>query len=300
MRRRLCRRWARGYAYPGSMSASPFGLDYHRLGWGCQAPGAAFEGISRRAQKGESGLDLAWHVGSMVYPVIRQHPRFPLRLPVLCESPAVAGYRTVGLTHNVSQGGLLLEVPQPLAPGTPMSLLMCTGDQNARAEAVVVWAVEDQPSRMGLRLTTLAESDRLAWDQFLAFQGGPTPRASVRIPIALEVTLRIPPDIRVTARVDNISDGGLLLGLSEGISPQTQLTVAVPPWLTFPAVETEMEVVWTRDAPGEQGVLHGLRFSADDISKELFLIGILLRQIVVGAEAEVKAAGYLRTSDPLR
>lgn len=216
----------------------------------------------------------------MGYPTIRRHPRLALRMPVLCESPAVAGYRTVGVTQNVSLGGLLLEVPQLLAAGTPTNLLLLMGERNARAEGVVVWTAEDQPSRMGLQFTTLIESDRLAWDQFLAFQGGPTPRASVRIPIALEVTLRIPPDIRVTGRVDNISDGGLLLVLSEGLSPQTQLTVAVPPWLTLPAVETEMEVLWTLDAPGEQGVLHGLRFSADDIGKELFLIGILLRQLV--------------------
>lgn len=201
-------------------------------------------------------------------------------MPVLCESPAVAGYRTVGVTQNVSRGGLLLEVPQLLSAGTPTNLLLMMGERNARAEAVVVWSAEDQPSRMGLQLITLTESDRLAWDQFLAFQGGPTPRASVRIPIDLEVTLRIPPDVRVTGWIDNISDGGLLLLLSEGLSPQTQLTVAVPPWLTLPAVDAEMEVVWNRDASDGQGVLHGLRFSADDIGKELFLIGILLRQLV--------------------
>lgn len=231
----------------------------------------------REVKIGRIELTLGQSMGDTT---VRQHPRLPLRMPVLCESPAVGGYRTVGVTRNVSRGGLLLEVPQLLSPGTPTNLLLMMGERNARAEGVVVWSAEDQPSRMGLQITTLTKSDRLAWDQFLAFQGGPTPRASVRIPIALEVTLRMPPDIRLTGRIDNISDGGLLLLLSEGLSPQTKLTVVVPPWLALPAVDTEMEVVWNRDTPEGQGVLHGLRFSDDDIGKELFLIGILLRQLV--------------------
>ncbi len=41
----------------------------------------------------------------------RQHPRFPLRMPVLWESPAVRGYQKIGFTQNVSQGGLLLALP---------------------------------------------------------------------------------------------------------------------------------------------------------------------------------------------
>ncbi|MFQ5847210.1 MAG: PilZ domain-containing protein [Candidatus Methylomirabilales bacterium] len=210
----------------------------------------------------------------------RQHPRFPLRMPVLCESPAIPGYRALGLTWNVSRGGLLLEVPQPLSPGTPADLLLLTWSQNARAEAAAVWAAESPPSRMGLRFTKLTGTDRVAWERLLAFQAGPTPRTSIRIPIALEVTCRIPPGTWLPGQAENLSDGGLLLVLPRVIAGRTRVTVRVPPLLAFPSVEAEMDVVWTRSAPRGHGVLHGLRFCWDDISKELFLIGVLLRQFV--------------------
>ncbi len=217
-------------------------------------------------------------------PASRQHPRVPLRMPVFCESPAITGYRTVGLTQNVSRGGLLLEVPQALAPDTPTRLLLLMGDRNARAEGAVVWTAEDPPSRMGLKFTMMTEADRLAWEQLLDLQAGPKSRASVRIPMVLDVTCRDQPDTTLPGRIENLSDGGLLLVLSQDLSPQTQLTVTVPPWLTLPSVEAAMEVVWTRSAPEGDGVLHGLRFRADDIGKELFLIGTLLRQIVASDE----------------
>jgi c-di-GMP-binding flagellar brake protein YcgR len=133
---------------------------------------------------------------------------------------------------------------------------------------------------MGLKFTTLAGDDLATWERLLVLQAGPTPRASVRLPIALEVTCRIPPDNRVRGQAENISEGGLLLILAEGLSPRTQLTVEIPPWFSLPAVEAEMEVLWMGNAARREGVLHGLRFCSDDIGKELFLIGALLRQLV--------------------
>ena len=50
-------------------------------------------------------------MGTMSHIENRQHPRFPLRMPVLWESPAVRGYQKIGFTQNVSQGGLLLALP---------------------------------------------------------------------------------------------------------------------------------------------------------------------------------------------
>lgn len=234
----------------------------------------------------------------MDHAATRQHPRLPLRMPVFCESPAVSGYRTVGLTQNVSRDGLLLEVPQPLAAGTPINLLLLTGDHNARAEAVVVWKAEDPPSRMGLKFTALTGGDLATWERLLVLQAGPTPRASVRLPIALEVACRIPPDMRVTGQAENISEGGLQLAVGQGLSPRTLLTVEIPPWFTLPAVEAEMEVVWNRSAPTLESVLHGLRFCSDDIGKELFLIGALLRQLVDSDEATPEGEGEQPLTEP--
>lgn len=112
------------------------------------------------------------------------------------------------------------------------------------------------------------------------FQKGPTRRVSVRIPFALGVTCRVSPGTSLAGHVKNLSNGGLMLALPQGIPPATRLTVAVPPWATLPPKEVQMELVWTRPGLIEEGVLHGLRFCADDITKELFLITTLLRRLL--------------------
>jgi hypothetical protein len=216
----------------------------------------------------------------MSYSEIREHPRFPLRMPVFCESPAVPGYRTVGLTHNVSRGGLLLEVPDLLTPGTPTTILMNPEGQNARSEAVVVWTAGGNPGRMGLKFTNWAVADRLLWDRLLAFQASSTPRASVRIPIDLEVACLVSPNTRLTGRAHNISDGGLMVTFPQAVDLRTRVIVATPTGLTLPLMEAETEVMWTRVPAQGEGVLHGLRFTKDDIDKEFFLIGALLQEML--------------------
>lgn len=208
----------------------------------------------------------------------RQHPRFPLRLPVLCESQGVPGYRTVGITRNVSFGGLMLEAPRPLAPHTPTSLRLLAGDRIAHAEAVVVWMTQEPSSRMGMRFTAWGGSDSHVWDQLLAFQAGPTPRASLRIPITLEVTCVIPPDTRLRGRAENVSDGGLMVALPKAFAPQTLVNVEVPSWVS--RLPVEAEVMWAQTISEGHDVMHGLRFLAEDVGKELFLIGALLQQLL--------------------
>lgn len=236
--------------------------------------------VPKTVIEGQVGLYIATHPGIMAHTTTRKYSRFPMRVPVLCESPAIPGYRAAGVTQNVSQGGLLLEVATPLAPSTPMNLLLCTGAQNARAEAMVVWRAEDPPARMGLRFTTWEAADHIAWEHLLAFQASPTRRASVRIPMVLTVTCLIPPDTSLPGEIKNLSEDGLMIALPQAFPPPTRLTVAAGPWPSLSPVEAEMEVVWSRADPEGHGLLHGLRFCADDISKELFLIGTLLRQVI--------------------
>lgn len=208
----------------------------------------------------------------------RHHPRFPLRMPVLCEGPPGQDYRTLGLTQNVSHGGLLLAVPRLVTRGTPVNLRLLTGDRISRAEAGVVWTADNSPGLMGVRLTTLSGVDRLAWEHLITFQAGPTPRASLRIPIDLDVTCLLAPDTRVSGRVENLSDGGMMMVLPQAVAPHTRVSVVVPAWLILPPVEAE--VVWTRANPAVPGVVHGLHFLASDMGKELFLVGTLLRQLL--------------------
>lgn len=199
-------------------------------------------------------------------------------MPVICESPAVRGYQKIGFTQNVSQGGLLLEVPEVLAPGTSTGLRLLAGERITRADAVVVWMTQHSPGRIGLQFTGMVGADRLAWEEPMVLQAGSSARTSLRIPINLEVACMIPPDIRLEGRAENISDGGLLIVFPQTVIPQTHLTVSVPPGLFLPPVETE--VVWILAAPKGQGVLHGVRFLAEDKGREQFLLGVLFRRLL--------------------
>jgi len=243
--------------------------------------------------RGERGIDLAATWSHMVYAATRQYPRFPLRLPVVCESTALPGYWSVALTQNVSQGGLLLHVGRPVPPGSPVSLLMATGDRNVRADGVIVWTAEEPPCRMGVRLTTWEGGARLAWERLLTFQAGQPRRAAVRFPITLVVTCRLSREMSRPGCVENVSDTGLRIIFPQALPLNTRLSVVDPPWFILSPVEAEMQVVWTRAAPEGRGVLHGLRFCSDDIVKELFLVGLLLRHLVAQEEGarEINRAG---------
>jgi hypothetical protein len=128
---------------------------------------------------------------------------------------------------------------------------------------------------MGFRITKMSPADASAWEELLAFQGGPTPRSSLRISIDLEVTCHVPPGTRLQGRVENLSDGGLLVVLPQAVPPRTRVSVAGPSWLVLPPVEAE--VVWARDSLQGEGALHGLRVLTDETGKELFTIGAILR-----------------------
>lgn len=207
----------------------------------------------------------------------RQDPRLQVRIPVRCDS-AEPGYRTLGLTQNVSRSGLLIEAPELLARGTTTRLRLLTGDRIAEAEAVVVWTLERSAGQMGMRLTRMSEADSIAWEQLLAFQGGPTPRASVRIALDLEITCVVGPDSAVTGRMENLSDGGLLVVLPRAIPPQTHVRVVGPAWISLPPIDAE--VVWVLAGTARGGIMHGLRVLSDEKGEELFRIGTILRILI--------------------
>ena len=205
----------------------------------------------------------------------RQEPRLPIRIPVRCEGPAIPYYRTLAFTRNVSRGGLQVEVQRLVSRGSAVHLRLLTGERIAQAEAEVVWSVENAPGRMGLRIISMDKDDLEAWDALIAFQGGPTPRTSLRIPLDLEVTVVVHPDAPLAGRVENLSEGGLLVYLPRVIPQQTLVKVVGPDWLVLPPVEAE--VVWSGGERGVEGVLHGLRILSSDVGKELFVIGTILR-----------------------
>jgi hypothetical protein len=172
----------------------------------------------------------------------------------------------------------LVEAPRLIARGTPTNLRLLTGERITCAEAVVIWKTDESPGQMGLRFTRMAEDDFLSWEELLAFQGGPTPRASLRIPVDIEVACLLDLDTRLQGRIQNLSEGGLLVLLPRPVPPRTIVTVEGPAWLSLPRAKTE--VVWNRGGSETEGILHGLRVLGEDVGRELFLIGTILRSFL--------------------
>lgn len=73
----------------------------------------------------------------MTHTSTRKGLRFPVRLPVLCDGQAIPSYCALGLTQNVSRGGLMVEVHQLLTPGICTGLLLSLGNQNAQIQGMV-------------------------------------------------------------------------------------------------------------------------------------------------------------------
>ena len=209
---------------------------------------------------------------------LRQSPRFKLRMPVLCESPAVRDYRSLGLTQNVSQSGLMVEAADLLPQGTSTDLRLLAGGVITRADAVVIWMAGNASGRMGLRFTRMTDANSVAWERLLVTQAAQGVRTSLRIPLDLEVTCVIPEGTRLRGRAENLSDGGMMVVFPQAVSPQTRVRLEIPLWLVLPPMEAQ--VVWMRGRADVPDVAHGLRFLTEERGKELFLIGTLLRRFL--------------------
>ena len=83
------------------------------------------------------------------------------------------GPDSTGRIRNLSEGGLMVELPEGLVPGTALDLVLTLGDHPVRAEAEVVWAQDptdnSNSSRVhGLKFTRLELQDRLTLAVFMA------------------------------------------------------------------------------------------------------------------------------------
>jgi hypothetical protein len=83
------------------------------------------------------------------------------------------GPDTTGRIRNLSEGGLLVELPELLSPGTQLDLVISVDDRSVHAEAEVAWAQElpTTPAgsyRHGVKFTRFELQDRLTWAVFIA------------------------------------------------------------------------------------------------------------------------------------
>lgn len=100
--------------------------------------------------------------------------RLPLELSVTCQPKGQAGPPLQGQTGNLSRGGLLLRLPQALAPETVVELTLHTPHGPLTAEGTVVWVqppdqgTPGEPIRHGVRFTALGWSTTLSLGLVLA------------------------------------------------------------------------------------------------------------------------------------
>ncbi len=198
-------------------------------------------------------------------------PRYPIQLPVLYRVPGPLPRPVgVGWTHTLSEGGTGVELGEPLAPGTPLTVLFQTTQGPFELHADVAWSGGPLPDGGGLlHRLAFTEADpkaRQALRELLRAQSGTT-RAGLRLPVAIPATCqsKYPPGPPLQGRTGDISREGLLLLLPEVLAPGTVLAVTLES--PHEPVSLEGVIAW-RDmsarAALDDFVRHGVQLTTRD------------------------------------
>jgi len=93
-------------------------------------------------------------------PIVRRHARFIVNLPVQCSRLSARSVDFLrGRTSDVSGGGIAVELPTRLPPGTRVALEIRTGIGPLRMEADVLWT-RRRPDRADIVRHGLCLADR--------------------------------------------------------------------------------------------------------------------------------------------
>jgi hypothetical protein len=218
----------------------------------------------------------------------RRHPRYPFAIPVICRSLSYQRHIEVGMTRNVSLGGVMLDTPSLFSPQTPLEVRLMMGDRVIRASAVVAWSVPiGTDFRHGLSFTDFPSEDQALWKKLMAYQAGPTPRASIRIPVEVPAECHPCGETHrlIQGGIDAIGEEGLLVWLPELFPVETRLSIQVPSGHGTSSVEGE--VVWVVEKKPNQFVPHGVRFCSDHLERDLFIAAVLLQEFLRRSAVEI-------------
>jgi hypothetical protein len=100
----------------------------------------------------------------------RRHRRYAYDGPVEYRR---LGPATPGRIRNLSEGGLLVELPERFSSGTQLSLDLSLGDRSIHAEVEVTWSTDPRDGAMtsyphGVKFIRLELQDRLSLAVFIA------------------------------------------------------------------------------------------------------------------------------------
>jgi c-di-GMP-binding flagellar brake protein YcgR len=219
-------------------------------------------------------------------PKQRRHQRYPIRLPLLHKSDGAGTDRAeIGWTHNVSEGGVCVELSERLQSQRPTRVRLQTAQGAIEVEAKVVWSREAGSTGggilHGMAFTQLAP-EHLESIRELFRAKGPVRHAGVRWPLDVPVTCRPKNQEKrsIHGRTGEIGRGGLLLRLHEMLPPGTRLEITLhaprEPLTVFGVV------AWVRSPenhiPGEP-ISHGVRFTSLGPSLSMALGSLLAKPL---------------------
>lgn len=215
--------------------------------------------------------------------VQRRFPRFPIKLPILYKRKSPPVRAGAGWTRDVSEGGACLELAEPFALGTHLSVILQTDKGGIVVDAKVVWASKPEAAGAGVlhgvAFTQLAPEEHQALASLLVSKGK-VRQAGVRLPAEFPVSCQRKgtQDPPFRGWTGDVSRAGLLLRLPEALQPATELEVSLPTGRG--PVAAEGVIVWVEPAearkPGEL-IRHGLKFTQIGWASELAL-GLLLAE----------------------
>jgi hypothetical protein len=217
-----------------------------------------------------------------------RHLRYDACLPVVCRAVArteEAPLSLIGMTRNVSLGGLQAELPAAPPEGA-VEILLRVGERAVTVQGRLAWSRPvSEGIRCGFAFIEMEAGHAAVWEAFLAQQGGPTPRLHGRLAMDLSITCRLRgrPGRDLAGRLGNVSDGGMLVRLPAPLEVGQEMDV------TLLTPETPLvvsaTVAWGDRAPlpDEGGLIrHGLRFlppvAEGALRQDLFLARALLAE----------------------
>jgi hypothetical protein len=130
------------------------------------------ESTAEPAQR-RAGLVAAFFAKTGIFPPYsRRHPRYPARLPAWC-APQALHERLVVETLNVSSGGLLLSLAEPMAPGAGITVEIETPFGLVGGNGHIAWTGgSGEVRRAGVALEHLrTPTDQARWTRLIGRLG---------------------------------------------------------------------------------------------------------------------------------
>jgi hypothetical protein len=221
--------------------------------------------------------------------MVHQVPRHRVVLPLRYEVPTASETAPqAGWTRDLSENGACVQLPEHLAPGTPLALVVETEAGPICMAGTVVWADSSGPpgSVHGVRFSS-SSADRERLCRWLQRHPAPFARVTASLPARCRRLDGV--GLSLEGWTSDLASGGCALFLPERLPVGALLDVV----LSTPCgdVRTEGVVVWEGDSLAAAGRLveHGFRFTklrAQEGRVEEVLEAILATRAAAGSPAE--------------